>query len=139
MLHACLQKFNVTGNLEIFWKLNRARIASTLELKQMHQIYVSNAGLIFPRDGAGKSFPEDASRVPTGGKIGGSTAPYRHRQPRRSCAAAGTNAQVASSSPRQDRTSPTTTNSGRRGVNSAGRGLPACPPFVQAAARQCTD
>ena len=26
MLHACVQKFDVTGNLENFWKLNRAYV-----------------------------------------------------------------------------------------------------------------
>ena len=26
MLHACVKKFDVTGNLEIFWELNRAYV-----------------------------------------------------------------------------------------------------------------
>jgi len=30
MLHACVQKFDVTGNLEKFWELNKALVCGLL-------------------------------------------------------------------------------------------------------------
>ena len=35
MLHACVKKIDVMGNLEIFWKLNRAKLHQKLTSKAL--------------------------------------------------------------------------------------------------------